>query len=229
MNKKIIFATILVIILLVIALLMNKKDAEKEIVNNPDVSANQVAMCYSYAKENSRGLQDRALLKMDIKGEYVTGEYQNLPAESDSKIGTFEGFVGAMNPATSGRIADVWWNSFAEGMHVTEQLHVSFGEGSAVALFGEMMDRGDGVYVYKNPNSLTGGFQMSQVDCDTLDKNVSSGSVVETEEDINVVTPSPLEGEMVACTMDAMMCPDGSYVGRVGPNCAFQACPGSVN
>jgi hypothetical protein len=34
----------------------------------------------------------------------------------------------------------------------------------------------------------------------------------------------PPEGEIVACTMDAMMCPDGSYVGRSGPNCEF-VCP----
>jgi hypothetical protein len=33
------------------------------------------------------------------------------------------------------------------------------------------------------------------------------------------------EDEMVACTMDVMMCPDGSYLGRVAPNCEFQACP----
>lgn len=30
--------------------------------------------------------------------------------------------------------------------------------------------------------------------------------------------------EPVACTMDAMQCPDGSYVGRSGPNCEF-ICP----
>ncbi len=29
----------------------------------------------------------------------------------------------------------------------------------------------------------------------------------------------------VACTMEAMQCPDGSYVGRTGPNCEFAACP----
>ena len=29
---------------------------------------------------------------------------------------------------------------------------------------------------------------------------------------------------LVACTMDAKMCPDGSYVGRSGPNCEF-VCP----
>jgi hypothetical protein len=31
----------------------------------------------------------------------------------------------------------------------------------------------------------------------------------------------------VACTMDAKMCPDGSYVGRTGPNCEF-VCPKTV-
>lgn len=35
----------------------------------------------------------------------------------------------------------------------------------------------------------------------------------------NTASPAP-----VACTMDAMMCPDGSYVGRSGPNCEF-VCP----
>ena len=29
------------------------------------------------------------------------------------------------------------------------------------------------------------------------------------------------ENEQVFCTQDAMLCPDGSYVGRTGPNCEF--------
>jgi len=28
-----------------------------------------------------------------------------------------------------------------------------------------------------------------------------------------------------ACTMEAMLCPDGSYVGRTGPQCTFAPCP----
>ena len=28
-----------------------------------------------------------------------------------------------------------------------------------------------------------------------------------------------------ACTQEAMLCPDGSYVGRTGPNCEFAPCP----
>jgi hypothetical protein len=31
--------------------------------------------------------------------------------------------------------------------------------------------------------------------------------------------------EPVACTMEAKLCPDGSYVGRVPPNCEFAPCP----
>jgi hypothetical protein len=32
-------------------------------------------------------------------------------------------------------------------------------------------------------------------------------------------------GGGVACTQEAKLCPDGSYVGRTGPDCAFAACP----
>lgn len=34
-----------------------------------------------------------------------------------------------------------------------------------------------------------------------------------------------LKSEPVACTLDAMMCPDGSTVGRTGPHCTFAPCP----
>ena len=35
--------------------------------------------------------------------------------------------------------------------------------------------------------------------------------------------------EPVACTMEAKLCPDGSAVGRVGPNCEFAKCPEATN
>lgn len=35
--------------------------------------------------------------------------------------------------------------------------------------------------------------------------------------------------EEVSCTMEAQLCPDGSAVGRQGPDCAFPECPQSVN
>jgi len=50
----------------------------------------------------------------------------------------------------------------------------------------------------------------------------------EDENDIPVSdTPSPRPplGEPVACTMDAFICPDGTALGRTGPNCTFPPCP----
>lgn len=50
----------------------------------------------------------------------------------------------------------------------------------------------------------------------------------EAAPDITTPEPAPAEEspeQPVACTMDAKMCPDGSYVGRVGPNCEFATCP----
>jgi hypothetical protein len=32
------------------------------------------------------------------------------------------------------------------------------------------------------------------------------------------------EPQLVACTMEALLCPDGSGVGRQGPDCHFSAC-----
>ena len=256
--------SILVLVIIFIFLFKNKK------INPPALEV--VAMCYQYSKETSSGFFDKAWLKMTILGDKVTGEYQNLPAEKDSKVGKFNGIVG------NGGIADVWWDSFAEGMNVTEQLKIKFGEGNAVVFFGEMIDRGDGVYVYKDVTKLTPGFQMSQIDCESLDDRIivenyirnnvktivpekpvlggswyvisvninsftKTGSMVYedghiqgeksfnyvrngTQVIINLINslPSIRSKEPVACTMDAKQCPDGSYVGRTGPNCEF-VCP----
>ena len=107
-------------------------------------------------------------LKLNITGDKVTGEFNNLPAESDSKVGAFEGTVGPLDQSIMGRHANVWWDSRAEGMEVKEELALQFGDGSATAGFGEMIDRGDGVYIYKDKTNLTYIESMSQTDCQTL-------------------------------------------------------------
>ncbi len=33
------------------------------------------------------------------------------------------------------------------------------------------------------------------------------------------------DDDVVFCTMDAMECPDGSFVRRIPPDCEFEACP----
>jgi len=41
-------------------------------------------------------------------------------------------------------------------------------------------------------------------------------------ENQTLTSPTP---KAIICTQDAKLCPDGSYVGRVGPNCEFAPCP----
>lgn len=38
-------------------------------------------------------------------------------------------------------------------------------------------------------------------------------------------TKRPKQSEPIFCPQDAKLCADGSYVGRVGPNCDFASCP----
>ncbi len=167
--KKILSYLAIVVFIIVVFILINQGKKNEVVENTPTPETpTAIDMCYHYYKATTGNLADKAWLTMSITGDKVTGEYQNIPAEKDKKIGKFSGTVGKMDPKISARIADVMWNSSAEGMDVTEQLKIEFGEGSAVALFGEMVDRGDGVYVYKDPNKLTPGFQMSQADCATV-------------------------------------------------------------
>ncbi len=165
---------LLTIAVIITAVLLRNTKEPVAVTPEPDLtpSAQPIEMCFHYEKTLPSGFSDRAILKMSITGPggtRVIGEYKNLPGEKDSKVGTFTGAIGPMDPKISARTADVLWNSIAEGMTVTEQLKIIFGEGSAVALFGEMVDQGDGTYGYKDAGNLTPGFQMSQGDCANLD------------------------------------------------------------
>lgn len=160
MNKKLFIAIpILAIAAVGIVLLQN---------NQIDNMLNSTAMCYQYIGTPVNGHADREILRIAVDGDGISGSYEYIPAEKDSKTGDFVGQVGPMKPETSSRTADVSWNVMAEGMRATEQLRFEFGEGSAVAMFGEMVDMGDGSYGYKDVAKLTPGSQMSQVDCDSL-------------------------------------------------------------
>lgn len=57
---------------------------------------------------------------------------------------------------------------------------------------------------------------------------VSGSTSVQTPPTTPPAKPPVSDGGMVACTMEAKMCPDGvTYVGRQGPNCEFAKCPGN--
>jgi len=59
---------------------------------------------------------------------------------------------------------------------------------------------------------------LSGNDISSFDLNIIREKLPNT----NIITN---DNEPVACTMDAKICPDGSAVGRIGPNCEFAACP----
>ncbi len=174
-KQIILFALILVIIG---AVALNIIDKKPEVVTpeNPDsntvVNNEPIRMCYYRSDKTASGYYDTAWLKLNILGNIVTGEFDNLPAEKDSKVGAFEGTVGQLDQQTMSRSGTAWWNSFAEGMNVKEELIFKFGDGSANVGFGEMINRGDGVYVYKNKTNLSYIESMSQVDCETLDEKL---------------------------------------------------------
>ena len=51
------------------------------------------------------------------------------------------------------------------------------------------------------------------------------GKTSRTPPPVSTPTPSPPK-EQVACTQEAMLCPDGkTYVSRTGPNCEYTPCP----
>lgn len=146
-----------------------------------------ISLCFYQEFKTPRGLYDSQLLRLNLSGGSVTGEYQNLPAEKDKKVGTFSGTVSAVDKVAMARTADVWWNSMAEGMQVKEQLKITFGEGNAEAGYGEMVDRGDGTYVYKDPAHLTYGKSMTDVACSDLDDRI----IVEKYIRANIATLAP--------------------------------------
>lgn len=83
-----------------------------------------------------------------------------------------------------------------------------------------------GLVLWQSTNKAEAPMDVQQFSNEVREEQVDlpdESSVVEspTDESDSVVP----EGSLVACTMDAKMCPDGSYVGRVGPDCEFEACP----
>ena len=176
-SKQVIIVALIIIIIgaVVYSININKKPlvmapTDNNVINI--VKKEPIEMCYYLANKTNNGFYDTAWLKLNILGEKVTGEFRNLPAEKDSKIGSFEGTVGPLDQKIMARTATVWWNSLAEGMNVKEELTILFGDGSATVGFGEMVNRGDGVYVYKDKTKLTYIKSMSQIDCVTLDEKL---------------------------------------------------------
>jgi len=151
------------------------------------VKKEPIQMCFYQETKTPRGLYDISWVKMSILGNNVSGEFRYLPAEKDSKIGTFEGTVGEVDKQSMSRTAIVWWDTLAEGIKNREQLQIKFGEGTAVAGFGEMIQQSEGVYIYKDIDTLTYGQNMTDISCDELNERI----LVEKYIKENIQTLSP--------------------------------------
>ncbi|MEK7228069.1 MAG: carboxypeptidase-like regulatory domain-containing protein [Patescibacteria group bacterium] len=56
---------------------------------------------------------------------------------------------------------------------------------------------------------------------------ILAGAIVAIRYDKKSAT-TPITPIQIACTQEAKQCPDGSYVGRTGPQCQFAECPKST-
>jgi len=164
MKKYTIFLVILILLILGYFVSVQK--------NKEATNVEPISLCYFYSKKTDIGLYDKAWLRLNLRGEKVLGEFNNYPAETDSKIGKFEGAIGPLDQKTMARTVNLWWDSFAEGIKVKEELLVEFRDRSATVAYGEMIARGDGVYVYKDKNKLTFGPSFEQVSCADLDEKI---------------------------------------------------------
>ncbi len=125
-----------------------------------------VSKDYCYIWNTEAG--DSATLRVTFSGDdgsATKGIFVYRPAEKDSKQGPFQGVVGPVDAKTGTRSASLWWNASGEGVTATEQLSLIF-EGSIVSVgFGEMKDRGDGVFVYAHPKDISYSLHLQQTDC----------------------------------------------------------------
>ena len=138
---------------------IEKNNISENNLEDTNIEARQ--LCYVWNTESG----DSAKLSMDIRGENVIGEFYWLPKDKDSKVGVFKGKAGPVDPYKMARTFEGFWEAKAEGVTVTEELQIVFGEGIANVLFGEMVDRGDGVYVYKDKTKLSYEPNLQQTDC----------------------------------------------------------------
>lgn len=170
--KKIIIITLIVIILGAVAFAVWGRKNPDAILNDNLLNEQKTRqICYYRSTKNTSGIYDTAWLKLNIEGQNTTGEFTYLPAEKDSKRGTFEGSI-AQSDNRFGVRADVVWTAQGEGVENKEELIIDFDDEKATVGFGEMINRGDGIYVYKDKANLSYSDPMDPVDCDTLNEKL---------------------------------------------------------
>ncbi len=173
MFKDILLMILIVGIAILIFSAIDKNTPEEPIISDqiPEQTVPKgIELCFYKETPTVNGEYfDTAWLRIDLQGPKVTGEFINLPVQTDSNFGKFEGTVGPVVPEMMARIADVLWDSESEGMKTKRELRIIFGEGTARVGFGDLQDRGDGVYVYTDKENIETWQELTDVDCADLD------------------------------------------------------------
>lgn len=158
--------TIFVFVALIIwAGVLYWKDSKEKIALNNSAEIENIEVsqkCFIYNTEAG----DRASIILNITGDKAEGEFNWIPAEKDRKIGKFSGTISKPDQNLTARTLNTFWDSYGEGMLVKEELKIILDEGIASPGFGEMKDRGDGVYVYANPDNINYGPNLSLTSCE---------------------------------------------------------------
>lgn len=179
-------AIIVVIIVVILVIISVRKSPSTTQVADTGVKN----LCFYSENRVNAGYADIAWLRVMIDGEKVSGELRNLPAEKDSKVGLFDGTLSSNADGT--QKIDAIWQTRAEGMETPEQLFVKLSADKAEVAYGEMVDRGDGTYIYKTPDAIGYWQSIPAVDCSDLNDRV----VVEKYVRDNIRSISPIKAEM---------------------------------
>lgn len=169
MKKFLLFLFIVAILGGSFYLLRNLLNKQNTVDNSQNISIDQgIDFCF-YSKDlNNYGVYDKQYLVFNVKDNIAFGGYENKLSNSEIQAGDFYGTVSDFDREISGRKLDLIW-SIQSGNDIREEkLIIHYGEGSAVAFFGEKVINQQGVYEYKNINNLKPGKTMSQIDCARL-------------------------------------------------------------
>jgi hypothetical protein len=172
-NLKYILVLALVIVLGVVAARNWKSEEEfansnffgnsSESDDTDDAAAPAQEFCYVW---NTEAGDNASLRLMTSDGINVTGSFNYIPAQKDSKKGTVKGTVGEVDEVAMTQTADLVWTAMGEGMTNAEQLYVVLGANTANPGFGEMtFDLAKAMYVYANPAKISYEPTLQRTEC----------------------------------------------------------------
>ncbi|HRH31534.1 MAG TPA: hypothetical protein PK950_02605 [Candidatus Paceibacterota bacterium] len=165
-NIKYIIVLAIIVVLAIVASKNWKTKEELAALNNTNETPSETgsaAFCYIWNTEAG----DSATLKLITSdGIDVTGTFDYVPFEKDSKKGTIKGSVGALDEVAMQQEADLLWTVKGEGLTNVEELSIILGAGTAKVGFGEMkLDPITGIYKYADKSKVTYEPTLQRTEC----------------------------------------------------------------